>query len=125
MDFQQKPIEWMFLYKGFKLLYSKIYIYIIENICSNSILVTTDLVGLYPSIPHELGLNALKEGLDNRERKSIPTEDILKMLEFLLNKNYIEFNGKGRQQLLVSYSTQGKAIETNVYYNIHVYLWIE
>ena len=47
------------------------------------------------------------------------------MLEFVLNKNYIEFNGKGRQQLLVSYSTQGKAIEANVYYNIHVYLWIE
>ena len=34
------------------------------------------------------------------------------MLEFVLNKNYIEFNGKGRQQLLVSYFTQGKAIES-------------
>ena len=33
------------------------------NIPIHSILVTADAVGLYPTIPHELGLNATKEAL--------------------------------------------------------------
>ena len=70
-----------------------------KNIPSNSILVTAEVVGLYPSIPLESGLNATKEALENRERKSIPTSDILKMLEFVLKNNYFEFNGNVKQQL--------------------------
>ena len=34
------------------------------SIGDNAILVTTDVVGLYPSIPHEAGLKALREVLD-------------------------------------------------------------
>ena len=37
-----------------------------KNICSkqdNTILVTADVVGLYPSIPHSAGLNSLKNPL--------------------------------------------------------------
>ena len=43
---------------------------------SNSILVTVDVVGLYPSIPHESGLKAIKAALENRERKSTPTTQL-------------------------------------------------
>ena len=32
----------------------------------NALLVTADVVGLYPSIPHQAGLSALKEALDKR-----------------------------------------------------------
>ena len=32
----------------------------LKNIPSKSILVTVDAVGLYPIIPHESGLNAIK-----------------------------------------------------------------
>ena len=32
----------------------------------NVLLVTADVVGLYPSIPHQAGLSALKEALDKR-----------------------------------------------------------
>ena len=71
----------------------------VKNIPSNSILVTADVVDLYPSIPHESGLSAIKEALENRARKSVPTNDILKMLEFVLKNNYFEFNGNVRQQL--------------------------
>ena len=71
----------------------------LKNIPSNSILVTADVVGLYPSIPHESGLNAIKEALENRARKSVPTSDILKMLKFVLKNNYFEFNGNVKQQL--------------------------
>ena len=56
----------------------------LKNILSNSILLTTDVVGLYPSISHESGLNAIKETLENKARKSVRTSDILKMLEFVL-----------------------------------------
>ena len=37
----------------------------LKNIPGNSILVTADVVGLYPSIPHESRLNAIKEALEN------------------------------------------------------------
>ena len=36
----------------------------IGNVRENSILVTADVVGLYPSIPHELGLKALEKALE-------------------------------------------------------------
>ena len=39
----------------------------IGNLPENSILVTVDVVGLYPSILHELGLKALEEALEKRE----------------------------------------------------------
>ena len=56
----------------------------LNNLLINSILVKADGVSLYPSIPHESDLNTIKEALDNRERKSVPTEDIIKMREFVL-----------------------------------------
>ena len=49
-------------------------------------------MGLYPSIPHQAGLNALKEALDKRPLKKIPTDDMIKMAEFVLSKNFFEFN---------------------------------
>ena len=36
----------------------------INAIPENAILVTADVVGLYPSIPHQAGLEALREALD-------------------------------------------------------------
>ena len=41
----------------------------LQNIPEGAILVTPDVVGLYPSIPHEAGLNALREALHNSENK--------------------------------------------------------
>ena len=66
----------------------------LQNIPEGAILVTADVVGLYPSILHEAGLSALREVLDKREDKNIPTDKLLKMAEFVLKKNYLEFNGK-------------------------------
>ena len=37
----------------------------ISSTPEGSLLVTGDVVGLYRSIPHELGLEALKKALDN------------------------------------------------------------
>ena len=71
----------------------------LKNIPDNAILVTADVVGLYPSIPHEAGLRALKEVLDRREEKKISTEDLVKMAEFVLKNNYFEFNGQVKHQI--------------------------
>ena len=42
----------------------------------NAILVTADVVGLYPSIPHEAGLQALEEALENINHKQISTDSV-------------------------------------------------
>ena len=55
-------------------------------------LVAADVMGLYPSIPNNVGLKALKQALDKREQKKNPTEDVLNVTEFVLKSNFIEFN---------------------------------
>ena len=62
-------------------------------------MVTPDVVGLYPSIPHEVGLRALREALNKKDKKTIPTEELLKMVEFALKNNYFEFGNKIKQQI--------------------------
>ena len=67
------------------------------KIPDNAILVTADVVGLYPSIPHNLGLRALKEALDKREQKEIPTEDLVQIADFVLKNNFFEFKNQIKQ----------------------------
>ena len=46
----------------------------IGSVPENVILVSTDVVSLYPNIPHQAGLKALKEALEKTDIKKIPTE---------------------------------------------------
>ena len=66
----------------------------ISNLTENARLVTTDVVGLYPSIPHQAGSSALKEALANRSLKKIP-----KMAAFVLKNSFSVFNNKVFQQI--------------------------
>ena len=50
------------------------------NIPSNAILVTADVVGLYPSIPHEAGLLDLDEKLEEKSDKKISSTDLVEMV---------------------------------------------
>ena len=59
----------------------------IDHIPQDAIMVTADVVGLYPSIPHDAGLEALRKALHNRENKKISTDDLTKMAEFVLKNN--------------------------------------
>ena len=54
----------------------------LSTIPENAILVTADVVRLYPSIPPEAGLTALREALDKHFKKCIPTGNLVKMAEF-------------------------------------------
>ena len=60
-------------------------------------LVTADVVDLYPIIPHNVGLRAQKEALDKRQR--ILTEDLVQMAVFSLKNVFFEFNNVIKQQI--------------------------
>ena len=50
-------------------IYLYVYIHISKNIPDNALLVTADVVGLYPSIPHKAWLRSLKEVLGQKTRE--------------------------------------------------------
>ena len=50
----------------------------LKDIPNDALLVTADVVRLYPSIPHEAGLQALKEVLECRKHKN----KVLRLLSF-------------------------------------------
>ena len=54
----------------------------------NALLVTADVVRLYPSIPHQASLTSLKEALDKRLLKQIPADNLIKIAEFVLSNNF-------------------------------------
>ena len=66
----------------------------IGKITQDSILVTADVVGLYPSIPHNAGLDGLKDTFDCSQNKKIPTDMLVQMEEFVLSNNYFNFGQK-------------------------------
>ena len=75
------------------------------------------VVGLYPSIPHEAGLKALKEALDKRENRNIATNGLIRMDEFVLKNNYL-INGQVKQQI------SGTTIGTKFAPYTLMFLWI-
>ena len=48
----------------------------INAIPENAILVAADVIGLYPSIPHQAGLKALSETLDKKKTHKVPTSKL-------------------------------------------------
>ena len=71
----------------------------LKKVPNNAILATADVVGLYPNVQHNEGLEVLKKQLDNFYEKSIPTEDLVKMTEFVLKNNYFVFNSNMKHQI--------------------------
>ena len=65
----------------------------------NATLATVDIVGLYPSITHDVGLKALKQTLDKRKQKKSATADLLNMAEFVLKSNFFDFSGNIKQPI--------------------------
>ena len=63
----------------------------------NAILVTPYAVGLYPSIPHVDRLEPLSAKSEEREDRSIATEDLLEMARFVLKNKFFEFDSNIKQ----------------------------
>ena len=72
------------------------------------ILCTIDIVGLYPYIPHEEGLIAIKKTLDTSKDKTISTDSSIKLVECVLKNNIFE------QHKYVLKQLRGTAIETKM-----------
>ena len=68
----------------------------LKKVLDNTILV--DVVRLYPSIPQNEGLEVLKKQFDNLYEKSIPTDNLAKMAEFVLKNNF-EFDSNVKHQM--------------------------
>ena len=65
-----------------------------------AILVTADVVGLYPSIPHSVGLNILKKQCENYPNKKVYLKkNIVKMADFVPKNNLFEFDSKFYKQI--------------------------
>ena len=79
--------------------------------------VTANVVGLYPSIPHTEGLGVLRKQYDKFLHERVPTEDIMKMADFVLKNNFFKFNSKFFQQI------SGAAIDTKFAPHMLVFLW--
>ena len=63
-----------------------------------AILVTIDVIRLYPSISYEAGLEALRKKLSEKDSPKVPTEDIVRTTKFVLKYNFFEFNNEVKRQ---------------------------
>ena len=64
----------------------------LTNLPGNSLLCTIDVVGLYPNIPHDEGLSALRKRLNERDKKDISTDTLVELAELVLKNNIFNFN---------------------------------
>ena len=80
----------------------------IIDLPSDVLLVTFDVVSLYPCIPHDFGLCALRDFLMDRNLPNIVVNGIHNMTELVLKKNVFEFNSECFLQ------TSGTAIGTKM-----------
>ena len=91
----------------------------VGSVPENNILVRADVVGLHPSIPHDAELKALRELLDKTDQLTIPTSELIRMADFVLKNNYVEFYRQIKQQIF------GTAIGTKFAPPYACFLWIK
>ena len=57
-----------------------------KDVSKEATLVTVDVVGLYPCMSYDVGLEVLRRTFDDWVNKKNDTEDHIKMSEFVLKK---------------------------------------
>ena len=65
---------------------------------AGSILVSWDIISMYPSIDNKVGIGACKAALDNREKLSPSTHCLLEVIKITLECNNSTFNKKNYRQ---------------------------
>ena len=70
----------------------------LPNLPNDIILCTVDVVGLYPNIPHDEGLPALRKRLDLRQEKDVTTSTLVELAEVVLKNNIFTFMEKTLKQ---------------------------
>ena len=72
----------------------------IKDLLEDSLLVSFDVVGLYPHIPHEEGIEIMEEFLNQREVKDISTKSLCDLATTILKNNFFEISEKVYYRLL-------------------------
>ena len=70
----------------------------VEKLEEDEFMFTMDIVALYPSVPREKTRAAMRENLEKRRSKKIPTEDLLELGEMVLSSNEFIFEGERYRQ---------------------------
>ena len=60
----------------------------------DTMLFCFDVVALYPSVPRVEARKAIENALNRRSNQSIPTNDVLEMMDMVLENNNISFADK-------------------------------
>ena len=63
----------------------------IGDIPENALLVSFDVVGLYPHIPHDQGVEIMRRFLDKREDQSVSSESICKLANIVLKQTTLSW----------------------------------
>ena len=66
----------------------------ISDLPESSILVSFDIVGLHPHIPHEKGIETMAEYLETREGKTVSTKSLCDLVSIVLKEHYFELSSK-------------------------------
>ena len=70
----------------------------VERIEEEEFMFTMDVVALYPSVPRGKTKEAMRENLEGRKGKKIPTEDLIALGEIVLRSNEFLFEGERYRQ---------------------------
>ena len=75
------------------------------------------MVGLYPSIPHDEGLEALRTALNSRENQSVSTDTLVELADLVLSNNF--------SSLMVIFLSKlgGQLLGPNVHRRMLFYFW--
>ena len=84
----------------------------------NAFLVTADVAGLYPSIPHKDGLDGLSKKLEEKIEKNVPTEHLVLMANLYLKTIFLS------SILVLNIKYQEQPLGPSLPHHMHVSLWI-
>ena len=62
-------------------------------------LCTNDVVRLYPNVAIDEGLLFLEKALDTPGEKTVSTESLIELAEFVLKNNYFQFNDRKQKEV--------------------------
>ena len=65
-----------------------------------------DVIGLYPSISHGAGVEALRKIFTERDSPNVPTEDIVRMAEFFLKNNFLNSTARSNDKNGIAIGTK-------------------
>ena len=74
----------------------------LPEIPENAIIVTFDVVGLYPNIPHKERLEIMKNFLNERDDIPVSTESLCELAKIILEENYFELGEDAFRQILAT-----------------------